>query len=314
MLDSSPPRRMRHSWAARCRVVRLVNEGMSPTAAGVVCGISRASAYRLVARYRVGGWAALRDRSCAPRHCPKRLDADAERQIVELRRRTGWGPRGIAAALGRPHSTVWRVLCRHGLNRRERAPRPPANRYEYDQAGGLVHLDAKQLGRFWHVGKRILNDGRRHNRRVGWQHAHVAVDDHSRLVVSELYPREDAHSCARFLELVVQRFAERGIRIERVMTDNGSGYRSRAFKAVLAQHGIRHLRTRPYTPRTNGKAEAFIGILQREWAYAYAYHSSAHRARALPGYIRWYNTHRPHGSLAGQTPLSRVSHAPRLYT
>jgi transposase InsO family protein len=314
MLDSSPPRRLRHSWEARCRVVRLVNEGLSPSAAAVVCGVSRATAYRLVERYRAGGWAALRDRSSAPKRCPRRLDADAERQILELRRRTGWGPRAIAAALGRPHATVWRVLCRYGKNRTERAPRPPANRYEYDQAGVLVHLDVKKLGRFWRIGKRILGDGFQHNRKAGWQHAHVAVDDHSRLVVCELYPREDAASCARFLELVVTRFAERGITITRVLTDNGSGYRSRAFRRVCTSHGIRHSRTRPYTPRTNGKAEAFIRILQREWAYAYAYHSSAHRARALPGYIRWYNNHRPHGSLNGQPPISRVSHAPRLYT
>ena len=314
MFDCSPPRRLRHSWEARCRLVKLVHAGMTPPAAALVCGISRATAYRLVGRYRAGGWAALKDRSSAPHHCPRRLDADAERQILELRAQTGWGPRAISAALGRPHATVWRVLVRHGKNRRERQPRPPANRYEYERAGALVHLDAKKLGRFWRVGKRILNDGFHHNRRVGWQHAHVAVDDHSRLVVCELYPREDAHSCACFLELVIARFAERGITIERVMTDNGSGYRSHAFRRVLAAHGIRHLRTRPYTPRTNGKAEAFIGILQREWAYAFAYHSSAHRARALPGYIRWYNTHQPHGSLAGRPPLSRVSHAPRHYT
>jgi transposase InsO family protein len=294
--------------------VKLVNEGMAPPAAARVCGVSRASAYRLLARYRVGGWEALRDQSCAPKRCPKRLDADAERQILELRARTGWGPRALAVALGRPHATVWRVLVRHGKNRRERQPRPPANRYEYERAGALVHLDAKKLGRFWSVGKRIHNDGSRRSRQAGWQHALVAVDDHSRLVVCELYPKENAHSCAAFLELVVARFAERGVTIERVLTDNGMGWRSHAFRRVLAHHGIRHLRTKPYTPRTNGKAEAFVGILQREWAYAYAYHSSAHRARALPGYIRWYNTHRPHGSLAGRPPISRVADLPRLYS
>ena len=147
------------------------------------------------------------------------------------------------------------------------------------------------------------------NRRAGWQHAHVAVDDHSRLAICELYPAEGAASCTAFLELAIAAFAARGIRIERVMTDNGNGYRSRAFRAALQRHGIRHLRTRPYTPRTNGKAEAFIRILQREWAYAFAYHSSAHRARALPGYIRWYNNHRPHGSLGGHPPINRVSQA-----
>ena len=282
--------------------------------AAVECGISRATAYRLVRRYQLGGFEALRDRPSIPRSHPRRLDQAAERQILELRRQTGWGPRTIGAALGRPHATVHRVLRRHGVSRHERQPRPPANRYEYDQAGALVHLDAKKLGRFFRVGKRILNDGMRRNSRVGWQHAHVAVDDHSRIVVCELYPKEDAPSCSKFLDLVVASFAERGITITRVMTDNGSGYRSRAFRDALRRHGIRHLRTKPYTPRTNGKAEAFNRILQREWAYAYAYHSSAHRARALPGYIRWYNTHRPHGSLQGQPPLSRVSQEPRPYT
>ena len=161
---------------------------------------------------------------------------------------------------------------------------------------------------------RVYQDGVHRNRRVGWQNAHVAIDDHSRIVICELYPAEDAASCSRFLELVIAHYADRGIPIERVMTDNGNGYRSHAFRDVLARHHIRHLRTKPYTPRTNGKAEAFIRILQREWAYAYAYHSSAHRARALPGYIRWYNTHRPHGSLNGHPPASRVSQAPRFNT
>jgi transposase InsO family protein len=312
MIDCSPPRRMRHSYEARCRLVQRVLRGIPIPLAAVECGVSRATAYRLVRRYDLGGFGALRDRPPIPRSHPRRLDAEAERQILELRLKTGWGPRLIGSALGRPHATVHRVLRRHGVSRHERQPRPPANRYEYDQAGALVHLDAKKLGRFWRVGKRILNDGVKHNRSVGWQHAHVAIDDHSRVAVCELYPTEDATTCTRFLDLVVASFAQRGITITRVMTDNGSGYRSFAFRDALRRHQIRHLRTKPYTPRTNGKAEAFNRILQREWAYAYAYHSSAHRARALPGYIRWYNTHRPHGSLNGHPPLSRVSQEPRL--
>lgn len=175
-----------------------------------------------------------------------------------------------------------------------------------------MHLDTKRLGRFWQTGKRIIGDGVQRNRGAGWQHAHVAVDDHSRVVVSELYPTEDATTCTAFLDLVVARFAELGVRIERVMTDNGNGYRSRAFRAALARHGIRHRRTRPYTPRTNGKAEAFIRTLQREWAYAYA--SSAERARALPGYLRWYNKHRPHSALKGRPPISRVSQPAGSYS
>jgi transposase InsO family protein len=292
----------------------MILEGWTPQAAAAACGMSRATGYRLFRRYREGGWEALRDRPPVAKHCPRRLSGEAEAQIVELRLRTTWGPRVIASALGRSPSTVWRVLKRHGLSRAERAPRPPANRYEYAAPGELVHLDTKKLGRFWQIGKRVLGDGVQRNRRAGWQHAHVAVDDHSRWGLVELRPREDAESCTRFLASVISAYADQGITIRRVITDNGSGYRSRRFRALLRAHGIRHIRTKPYTPRTNGKAEAFIRILQREWAYAYAYPSSRHRARALPGWVRWYNHHRPHGSLGGQPPISRISLAAGSYT
>jgi transposase InsO family protein len=275
--------------------------------------MSRASAYRLLRRYQEEGWEGLRDRPPVARHHPHRLSPEAEAQIVWLRRRTGWGPRSLSAALGRPASTIWRVLVRHGESRAQRAPRPPANRYEYAQPGELVHLDAKKLGRFWQVGKHVLG-GKRRNPNAGWQHAHVAVDDHSRWAMVELRPAEDAASCTSFLSSVISAYSEQGITIRRVMTDNGAGYRSRRFRALVAKHGIRHIRTKPYTPRTNGKAEAFIRILQREWAYAFIYPSSAHRARALHGWVRWYNQHRPHGSLDGHPPINRISHAARSYT
>ena len=274
--------------------------------------MSRATAYRLLQRYRQAGWEGLRDRPPIARRCPHRLSLEAEAQIVALRRRTGWGPRSLSAALGWPPSTIWRVLRRHGISRTERAPRPPANRYEYAAVGELVHLDAKKLGRFWQIGKRVLG-GKRRNSQAGWQHAHVAVDDHSRWSLVELHPREDAADCTRFMASVINAYAAQGVTIHRVMTDNGAGYRSRRFRALLHAHGIRHIRTKPYTPRTNGKAEAFIRILQREWAYAYIYPSSAHRARALPGWVRWYNNHRPHGSLGGRPPTSRISHAAGSY-
>jgi transposase InsO family protein len=312
-VHSRAPARVRYSWESRCRIVQAIAAGVSPGEAAASFGAHRATGYRLWRRYLAGGFEALRERPPIATRCPHKLDAEAEAQILTLRRQTGWGPAALGAALGRSPSTIWRVLVRHGMSRRARQPRPPANRYEYDQAGGLLHLDAKKLGRFWRVGKRILQDGVTRSANAGWQHAHVAVDDHSRLALCELYPAEDARSCAAFLELAVAAFAERGIIIQRVLTDNGPGYRSHAFRDVLRRHGIRHLRTKPYTPRTNGKAEAFIGILQREWAYAFAYHSSAHRARALPGYIRWYNQHRPHGSLNGHPPISRIAQATRSY-
>jgi len=314
MAEGRRPARVRYSWESRCRIVQAMLDGASPATAAQAHGASRATGYRLWQRYRQGGWEALRERPPVARRCPHKLDPDAEAQIVALRRSTGWGPTALGAALCRPASTVWRVLARHGVSRRERQPRPPANRYEYAQAGGLLHLDTKKLGRFWRIGHRILGDHVNRSRHAGWQHAHVAVDDHSRFAVCELYPAEDARTCSAFLELAVAAFAARGITIQRVMTDNGPGYRSNAFRAALRRHHIRHLRTKPYTPRTNGKAEAFIRILQREWAYAYAYHSSAHRARALPGYLRWYNTHRPHGALNAQPPPSRVSQAAGSYS
>jgi transposase InsO family protein len=177
-----------------------------------------------------------------------------------------------------------------------------------------VHLDIKQLGRFWQFGKRIHKDGVGRNDGAGWQYAHVAVDDHSRHAMVELRTSERGVDCARFAKHVIATYTEQGTPIQRILTDNGSGYRSHAFRDVLADHGIRHIRTRPYTPRTNGKAEAFIRILQHEWAYAFVYPTSIHRARALPGWIRWYNNHRPHGGIGGHPPISRVSHAARSYS
>jgi transposase InsO family protein len=286
---------------------------MAPSAAAVVCGMSRASAYRLLRRYQQDGWDGLRDRPPIAKHHPHRLSAEAEEQIVLLRRHTGWGPQSLSAALGRPASTIWRVLVRHGCSRQARMPRPPANRYEYAAPGELVHLDIKKLARFWHVGKRVLQDGVRRSGGAGWSYAHVAVDDHSRHAIVQLRRSETGHDCAAFLAAVIDAYAKQGTPIQRILTDNGGGYRSHAFQDLLAQHGIRHIRTRPYRPRTNGKAEAFIRILQREWAYAYIYPTSSHRARALPGWTRWYNNHRPHGGIDGHPPISRVSHAARSY-
>jgi transposase InsO family protein len=276
--------------------------------------MSRATAYRLLHRYQQGGWEGLRDRPPIAKHYPHRLSVEAEAQIVELRRRTGWGPRALSAALGWPASTIWRVLVRHGCSRRSGLPRPPANRYEYDAPGQLVHLDIKKLGRFWQIGKRVLGPGRQRSIGVGWQYAHVAVDDHSRLAHVELRPGQQAVDCIAFTRGVITAYADQGTPIQRILTDNGSCYRSTNFADLLAEHGIRHIRTKPYTPRTNGKAEAFIRILQREWAYAFIYPTSSHRAKALPGWTRWYNNHRPHGGIGGHPPTSRISHAARSYS
>ena len=314
MREGTPPRRLRYSWESRCRIVQLVLEGCSPAEAAARCGASRATGYRLVARFRAGGWEALRDRPPVAQSGPHRLSAEAEAQIVALRARTGWGPRRLAAVLGRPASTVWRVLRRAGVSRRAAQPRPDLVRYERRAPGELIHLDIKRLGRFWQPGKRALGvEAGTRNRRAGWTYVHVMVDDHSRLGHAVILPSERPEDCRRALEQHLLWLVERGVRPRELLTDNGNGYRSRAFAATVEAAGLTHRRTRPRRPQTNGKAEAFIGILLREWAYGHVWRSSTARAAALNGWLRWYNTHRPHGSIGGP-PLSRVSQAQRSYS
>jgi transposase InsO family protein len=205
----------------------------------------------------------------------------------------------LAGLVPHPPSTIGKVLRRHGCSRLPRLDGAArcARRYERDRPGELLHIDTKRLGRFWEPGKRVLGEqaGRPHkNRRVGWQHLHVAIDDHSRVAYAELLPGQDAESCVRFLERATSWYRDRGVRIERVLTDNRLGLERRY--------------TRAYRPRTNGKAERLIQTLLREWAYGRSYPSSSQRARALPGYIRWYNNRRPHSSIGARPPISRVSH------
>jgi transposase InsO family protein len=202
---------------------------------------------------------------------------------------------------------VWKVLRRYGVSRLRRPLRGPVVRYERSRPGELVHVDIKRLGRFWSVGKAILGDGVNRSRRAGWQYLHLAIDDHSRLAYAELLPSESPGDCVAFLHRAVGWYGERGIAVERVLSDNGNGYRSHAWAAACAELGVARRYTRPRRPQTNGKAEALVKTLLREWAYRFAYPTSAHRARALPGYLRWYNLHRPHSSLGGRPPISRVS-------
>jgi transposase InsO family protein len=307
------PRRKRLSWESRCEIVALIEAGISPPLAAARGGASRATAYRLLARYRQGGWAALRDRPSTPLHQPRRLSPQAEQAILLARRRCAWGPVRLAGLLPHPPSTIGKVLRRNGCSRLPRVAGAArcARRYERERPGELLHVDTKQLGRFWEPGKRVLGAeaGRpQRNRRAGWQHLHVAIDDHSRLAYAELLPGRDAASCARFLERAVAWYREQGIAIERVLTDNAKAYHSQLWAAQTARLAVERRYTRIYRPRTNGKAERLIQTLLREWAYARGYPSSATRARALPGYLRWYNRRRPHSSLGARPPLSRVSH------
>jgi transposase InsO family protein len=287
---------------------------MSPPLAAASGGCSRATAYRLWRRYRAGGWVALRDRPSTPRRQPRRLGAEAEQAILAARRRSAYGPVRLAGLVPHPPSTIGKVLRRHGCSR---LPRPEgaaarcARRYERERPGELLHIDSKKLGRFWEPGKRVLGEqaGRPHrNRRIGWQHLHVAIDDHSRLAYAELLPGQDADSCVRFLERATAWYQAHGILVERVLTDNAKAYHSHAWTEATRRLTIERRYTRIYRPRTNGKAERFIQTLLTEWAYARSYPSSSARGRALSGYLRWYNRRRPHSSLGARPPISRVSH------
>ena len=309
-----PPQRMRFSFESRCRLVSLIVEGMSPQAAAAACGASRATGYRLWRRFREGSWAALADRPSTPRRQPRRLALEAEREILHWRHELGAGPAVIATIVERPASTVGKVLRRAGCSRLERARPDPRVRYERSRPGELLHVDTKKLGRFWEIGKRIRRDGVNRSRRAGWQHLHVAIDDHSRLAYCEVLASERKEDCAAFLRRASSWYAEQGIAVERVLTDNAKAYHSHLWRDTCLELQIARRYTRPYSPWTNGKAEALIKTLLREWAYRFAYPTSAHRARALPGYVRWYNRRRPHGSLGARPPISRVSHVCGQYT
>lgn len=292
----------------------MIVAGKSPHAAAVACGASRATGYRLWRRYRAGGWPALADRPSIPHRQPRRLPLEAEQEILRWRGELGAGPAVIATIVERPASTVGKVLRRAGCSRLPRARRDPRVRYERERPGELLHLDTKKLGRFWEIGKRIRKDGINRSRRAGWQFLHVAIDDHSRLAYCEILGSERKGECAAFLRRAVDWYAEQGIAIERVLSDNAKAYHSHLWRDTCLELRIERRYTRPYSPWTNGKAEALIKTLLREWAYRFAYPTSAHRAKALPGYLRWYNRRRPHGSLGARPPISRVSHVCGQYT
>jgi transposase InsO family protein len=213
----------------------------------------------------------------------------------------------IAACLGMPRSTVSAVLVRLGLSRlRSLEPRPVVRRYERQRPGELLHLDTKKLGRIRGIGHRIHGDRRTRGRGIGWEFAHVCVDDHSRLAYVEVLPDEGKLHTAAFLRRAIRWFRQRGVCAERLLTDNGNGYRSKLFAAVGSELGLRHLFTRPYTPRTNGKAERFIQTMLREWAYARPYRTSNQRTQRLPRWLEYYNRRRPHSALGYRAPMSRI--------
>ena len=309
----------------RLLVDRILLEKWSVTAAAEAAGVSDRTAYRWLARWRADGQAGLADRSSAPKRIPHRTPTDRVRAIESLRRLRMTAAE-IAEILSMALSTVSAVLKRIGLGKRSRLEPPePPNRYERRRPGELVHLDIKKLGRISRRGAGHRITGKRAPDRAtvygkqrhltGWEFVHVCVDDATRLAYAEVLPDERGQTAAAFLRRAVAWLASYGIAVERVMSDNGACYRSRAHRRALGELGIRrHLFTRPYRPRTNGKAERFIQTLVDRWAYGAIYGSSPERAAALPGWLKHYNFTRPHGSLAKQPPGSRLTNLPGNYT
>lgn len=288
-------------------VRRVVEHGLRPSEAAQAAGVSTRTAYKWLRRYREGGRAALANRSSRPSCCPHAISAGCRERII-ARRRTRQCYHQISQALGVGRATVARVLRRAGLNRlADLEPAPAPRRYEHPHPGALVHLDIKKLGRFQRPGHRATGDRQAgHSAGAGWEYVHVSIDDHSRIATASIHADERAGSAWRALLQAVRYYRRLGVRVERVLTDNGACYRSRGFRRLCRRLGIRHKRTRPYTPRTNGKAERFIQTALREWAYARAYQHSEQRARHLPYWLHQYNWHRPHASLGKRPPVSRL--------
>jgi transposase InsO family protein len=293
----------------RAELVACVERGEPLTTVAHAFGVSRQTARKWVRRKRgtgIGGstaWAA--DASSRP-HASPRETAPKLQLASKVLRWQRWTCRQIAEALEIDPSTAARILRRVGLSRRRRLEAPPTvHRYEHAAVGDMLHVDTKKLGRVTHVGHRMTGDRRRQPRGAGWEFVHVAVDDYSRVAYVELLPDERSEAVRAFIRRALAWFRARGVRVRRVLTDNGSAYRSRSFRATCRALRLAHRRTRPYTPRTNGKAERFIQTLLREWAYHRPYYTSADRSRVLPGWLEHYNCARPHTALGQQPPMTR---------
>jgi transposase InsO family protein len=288
-----------------------IEEGWSVAAAAESMNISRQTAHKWWRRYRDEGVAGLEDRSSRPWSCPHQTPARVERRIVALRQSRKLGPARLAGIVGMPASTVHRVLVRHGVNRLRWMDRPTGRvirRIETHRPGELVHIDVKKLARIPDGGGHKFH-GRRTDvmhKRAGYTHIHTAIDAYSRLAYSEFAGVENTINCVAFLDRAVTWFAAQGVTIERILTDNGSGYRSHAWRDRCAELAIRHTRTRAYSPATNGKVERFNRTLVDEWAYARLWRSEAARARALAPWLHRYNHHRHHTAIGGP-PASRIN-------
>lgn len=286
----------------------VISSRLIPSQAAQVYGVSAKVVTRWVRRFRDDGADGMVDRSSRPNRLRNPIpQADVDR-IIELRRRRLTG-KHIAVTVGVSSATVSRVLKRAGLSRlKDLDPAEPVHRYEHDNPGDMIHLDIKKLGRFERTGHRITGDrtGQSNSRGVGWEFVHVCVDDASRIAYSDIFANEKKESAIAHLRASVAYYKRLGITVKRVMTDNGSCYKSHAFAKACKALKLKHVRTKPYTPKTNGKAERFIQTALREWAYARAYHTSDQRAAELPIWIHMYNWHRPHGGIKDKTPISRL--------
>jgi len=298
----------RTTMRSRAELVRRVlQEGQSPRAVATAFGVDLKTVHKWVARFRSEGPPGLKDRSSRPHRLNRPTPPAVIEQIIALRRQRLTGQQ-IARQTRVSPATVSRVLRAAGLSRaKDLAPPEPVVRYERGAPGELIHIDIKKLNRFERVGHRITGDrSLGESRGAGWEFVHVCIDDNSRIAFSQVMADEKQQSAVAFLKAAVAYYATLGVTVSRVMTDNGSCYRSFAFRDACKALGLRHIRTRAYTPKTNGKAERFIQTALREWAYAKAYPTSDHRAAELPAWLHRYNWHRPHGGINLQTPISRL--------
>lgn len=296
----------RSTPASRALLVsRVLEQGWSVAQAALAAGLSRQTAYKWLKRHGQGGRQALRDRSSCAHRRPHALPADWAR-LVAYFRHFRQSARHIGLQLGIARSTVSACLARGKLGRlRALEPPRPANRYERRRPGELLHLDIKKLGRFWRPGHRVRGAFDARCRGAGWEFVHVAIDDHSRIAYAEILDDETGATCSAFLGRALAWFAQQGVKVRALLTDNGTGYRSHRFREACQHQSLRHQRTRPYTPQTNGKAERFIQTMLREWAYSRSYTSSDARAGQLTPWLNHYNHHRPHASLGYLPPISR---------
>ena len=287
-------------------VDRVLVQGLRVEEAAHAAGVSVRTAYKWLKRFKEEGAAGLFDRSSRPHACPHATPQAVVNEVLE-RRRARQSYHQIAQQLPVAPSTVARLLRRAGLHRlAELEPARPENRYEHPQPGDLLHLDIKKLARFRQPGHRVTGNRQINSDGVGWEYVHLAIDDHSRVAFGSIEPDERGSSACRALIQALRYYRGLGVRFERVLTDNGACYRSRRFRRLVRRLGLRHLRTRPYTPRTNGKAERLVQTTLREWAYARAYDTSAQRAEAFAPWLHHYNWHRPHASLGYTPPISRI--------